>query len=159
MSKTTIIKKMPSRSRKTDHPSPEHSVSDHVFDIGESDIVLLQERTDVTGHMRYVVRFKDAEPTGAAVEETIELMRVFADITWDFELLCDLRATKLAIQIAHAPAYSRLVSLIRNPHCKHCYVYMRPAPPLVAGTIGKIVAAMGVPCTMVKTKRSDTEIQ
>ena len=77
---------MSSHTRNTDHPSLEHSDSDHVFDIGENDIVLVQERTDVAGYMRYVVRFKDAEPTGVAVEEAIELMRVFADITWDFEV-------------------------------------------------------------------------
>ena len=148
---------MSSHTRNTDHPSLEHSDSDHVFDIGENDIVLVQERTDVAGYMRYVVRFKDAEPTGVAVEEAIELMRVFADITWDFEVLCDMRSTKLASQIAHAPAYTRLVSLLQNPRCKHCYIYTRPVPPLVAGTIGKIVAALGVPCTMVKTKGSHTK--
>ena len=139
---------------QADHPTPTHADTDRVFDIGENDIVLVHERTDAAGVIRYVVTFKDAAPTSPAVDEAIELMRVFADIAWDFELLCDMRAARLLSQLAHAPAYSRLIGLIQNPHCKHCFIFIRRLPkivgPVCSLTIGGIVAALGVSCTMIE---------
>ena len=137
-------------------PSPTHAPSDTVFVIGENSIVCIEERTTNASNCRemsYLVQFKDAAPTEDLVAETVDMMKVFKDISWDFELLADMRSARLVSQLRHASAYSQLIGLIENPHCKHCYVYVNPLPPVVGPllttTVERIVSSLSVPCTIV----------
>lgn len=134
-------------------PSPDTAAGVEVFQIGSTDIVTVEERKE-SPRMRYVVRFKDCTPTEESVNASIEVLKIFADITWDFELLCDMRQARLLSQLSHTSSYYRLVQLIRNDHCKHCFVYLSPMLPgvgaILTTTVSAIVSALGVECSLVQ---------
>jgi hypothetical protein len=136
-------------------PDPMHSETDHVFIIGENDIIRVEERKSRDKSICYLVRFKNAAPTAELVQGAIDIMRIFRDIEWDFQLLCDMRSAQLMSQLVYSPTYYKLIGLIKNPHCRRCYVYVRPLPvifgPIFTSTISEIVGALGVPCNIVET--------
>lgn len=138
-------------------PSPVHALDDHVFTVGENEIIHIEERT-TSGNkpgniVSYVVSFKDATPTRETVQSAIELMRIFKDISWDFQLLADMRPARLISQLRYVASYSKLIGLIENIHCKHCFVFVDELPPIIGtlltSTVERIVSALSVPCTIV----------
>lgn len=137
-------------------PSPHHAADSHVFLIGENDIIRVEERKEseaTDALMTYIVTFKDAPPKPETVDEAIDIMAIFKVIEWDFQLLADMRLAHLTSQLRHVGAYSRLIGLIKNPHCKQCFVYMQEVPPIIGSlltsTIESIVNALCVPCSIV----------
>ena len=143
-------------------PSPHHAADAHVFLIGENEIIRVEERkeSEATGTlMTYIVSFKDAPPKPETVEEAIEIMAIFKLIEWDFQLLADMRLAHLTSQLRHAGAYSRLIGLIKNPHCKQCFVYMTQVSPIIGSlftsTIESIVHALCVPCSIINCSSTE----
>ncbi len=142
-------------------PSPEHSPTDTVFFYGENPIIRVEERqTQTAEHGRkifYLVSFLPVAPTQPLVEEAIEIMKIFKDITWDFELLCDMRECKFGEQLAFVNSYRNLIGLIENPNCRHCWVFTEPLPrlvgPLIMYSIQAIVSALGVQCSFIQNQR------
>ena len=141
-------------------PSPNHDVDDRVFLIADGGIIRIEERTvpaarNPSGLMYYLLTFKDEAPTPFLVAEAIDTMGIFRKISWDFHLLADMREARLAAQLLYTPAYSKLIGVIDNPHCKHCFIFVKPIPTVLGAvltaTIKGIVSALSVPCTILET--------
>ncbi len=135
------------------HPTLSYNKNDRIFVIGENEIVRVEERRSNTQLMVYVVQFKAGDPTTKNVDEAIDIMRIFKEIVWDFHLLADMRNANLMAQMGYIKSYFRLIGMIENPHCKHCYVYIKNLPPLIGTvitrTVEQIVTALSVPCQIV----------
>jgi hypothetical protein len=93
------------------------------------------------------------------VGETIDLMRIFKDITWDFQIIADMSSARLMSQLRYAASYAALIGLIENPHCKHCFVFISKLPPIIGtlltSTVENIVSALSVPCTITEVPSAD----
>jgi hypothetical protein len=126
--------------------------STRVFVIGDVKLIRLEEHSRKNCRMMYLVTFKDCEPNETLIDEGIELLRVFAQLKWDFELKVDMRMAQIFLQVRHITSYTRLINMIRNDNCKHCTVLVRPLNAVLSvllhSTIYTITNALDVKCSI-----------
>jgi hypothetical protein len=134
------------------------SADSHVFIIGDIQLLRLEERARENQPTVYTLTFKDCEPEKESIDAGIDMLRIFADLDWDFELLVDMRESRIDQQLQYIASYSRLILMIRNKRCMRCTVLICPVLcPLVAvllrSAISTITSALGVECSIQEMKR------
>jgi len=137
------------------------STDDHMFLIGDIHLLRLEERVRKNQSTVYTLTFKNCAPDTKSINDGIDMLRIFADLVWDFELLVDMREAQIFLQLQYIPSYSRLIGMIRNERCNRCTVLIRPvsavAALLLRSTIGTITTALGVECFIQEMARETTE--
>jgi hypothetical protein len=132
------------------------------FTIGSNDLIRVTEKKTAS-ILEYQVVFSSNTPTCESVDASIELLKVFSQIKWDFTLVCDLRCASLNSQLRYATSYARLIKIIHNENCKHCFVHIPKinafAEAILVGTISRIVAALQVDFTILSSPHTQVRIQ